>query len=139
MVDRMQSTTQTTAESDKALWTGRIMSGLAVLFLLFDAGMKVMRLDPAVEGTVALGYPTSAVFGIGLLLLVCTILYAIPRTAVLGAILLTGYLGGAIATHVRIGNPLFSHVLFPFYVALLLWGGLLLREGRLRALMPLRT
>lgn len=128
---------ETTAASvsKKMLWAGRIMSALAVLFLLFDGIMKVMELAPAVEGTVALGYPESVVFGIGIVLLSCTILYAIPRTSLLGAILLTGYLGGAVATHVRIGDPLFSHVLFPVYVGMLLWGGLYLRDHQLRALL----
>jgi hypothetical protein len=91
------------------------------------------------EAFVKLGYPTSLAVPIGIVLLVCVVIYVIPRTSVLGAILLTGYLGGAIATHVRVGDPLFSHVLFPTYVALLLWGGLYLREDRLRALIPLRS
>lgn len=119
-------------------WGGYILSALAILFLLFDSIMKVLSLDIAVQGTVELGYPASAVMGIGLTALICTILYAIPRTAVFGAILLTGYLGGAIATHVRVGNPLFSHVLFPAYLAILIWGGLYLRDPSLRLLIPLR-
>lgn len=123
----------------KRLWAGRIVSGLAILFLLFDSAMKVLRLTPAVQGTIQLGYPPSVVFGLGVVLLVCTIAYAIPRTAVLGAILLTGYLGGAVATHVRVGNPLFGYVLFPVYVGILIWVGLLLREDRLCALFPLRN
>jgi hypothetical protein len=121
------------------LWAGRIISALVVLFLLFDTVLKLMRLGPAVEGTVKLGYPESLVLAIGILELFCLVLYVIPRTSVLGAILLTGYLGGAVATHVRMGNPLFSHVLFPVYIGVLLWGGLFLREDRLRALMPLRS
>ena len=128
-----------TSPSKRALWTGRVLSGLGVLFLLFDASMKVLQLPPAVQGTTQLGYPESVVFGLGVLQLVCLAVYLIPRTAVLGAVLWTGYLGGAIATHVRIGNPLFSHVLFPVYVAALVWGGLWLREPRLRALLPLRV
>jgi hypothetical protein len=124
--------------SSRAIWTGRILSGLAVLFLLFDAVLKVLRLPPAVEGTVQLGYPESVIMGIGCVELVCLALYVIPRTSVLGAILFTGYLGGAIATHVRIASPLFSHTLFPIYVAALLWGGLFVREPRLRQLVPLR-
>jgi hypothetical protein len=91
-----------------------------------------------VEGTTELGYPESVVVGIGIIELVCLVVYLIPRTTVLGAVLLTGYFGGAIASHVRIGSPLFTHVLFPIYVAVLIWGGLFLREGRLRALIPLR-
>ncbi|HET7274513.1 MAG TPA: DoxX family protein [Longimicrobiaceae bacterium] len=126
-------------ESKTWLWTGRVLSGLAILFLLFDSLGKLMRVDPAIQGSVDLGYPASAVLGIGVTLLICTILYAIPRTAVLGAILLTGYLGGAVATHVRVENPLFSHILFPCYVGLFVWGGLYLRDRRVRALIPLRT
>jgi hypothetical protein len=120
------------------LWTGRIMSGLPALFLLIDAVGKLLRPAPVVETTVQLGYPESVLLGLGIVLLTCTILYLIPRTAVLGAILLTGYLGGAIATHVRVGSPLFSHILFPVYLAVLIWGGLFLRDERLRALIPLR-
>ena len=108
------------------------------MFLTFDTVLKVLKLGPAVEGTVALGYPVDTVQWIGVIELVCVVLYLVPRTAVLGALLLTGYLGGAIATHVRIGNPLFSHILFPVYVALFVWGGLYLRDTRLRELLPLR-
>jgi DoxX-like protein len=130
--------TRIAAGSTKRLWAGRIMSGLAMLFLAFDGVIKVLKLAPAVEGTIQLGYPASVVFGLGIVQLVCLIIYVIPRTAVLGAILWTGYLGGAIATHVRIGNPLFTHTLFPIYVAVLVWGGLYLRDERLRAVIPLR-
>jgi DoxX-like family len=87
--------------------------------------MKLMKPGPVVKATVELGYPESVIMGLGIVLLVCVILYVVPRTAVLGAILLTGYLGGAIATHVRVGNPLFSHVLFPVYLGVLIWGGLI--------------
>lgn len=119
-------------------WGSYVLSGLAILFLLFDSIVKVLKMDVAVQGTAELGYPESQVVGIGLTALICTVLYAIPRTAALGAILLTGYLGGAIATHVRLENPLFSHVLFPVYLALLIWGGLYLRDSSLRLLIPLR-
>src|SRR6266581_3705169 len=125
--------------SKKALWTGRILSGLAVLFLTFDATIKILQLPAAVEGTSQLGYPTSVILGLGIVQIVCLAVYLVPRTAVLGAILWTGYFGGASATHVRVGDPLFSHVLFPTYVAALIWGGLFLREDRLRALLPLRS
>jgi hypothetical protein len=108
------------------------------LFLTFDTAIKVLKLAPAVQGTTQLGYPASAVLWIGLIELVCLALYLVPRTSVLGALVLTGYLGGAIATHVRLGSPLLSHTLFPIYVALLLWGGLYLRETRLRELVPFR-
>jgi len=118
-----------------ALWGGRILTAVTILFLTFDAVAKIVRAKQAVEGTVQLGYPASTVVPIGLVLLACVSLYAIPRTAPLGAVLLTGYLGGAIATHVRVANPLFSHVLFPAYVAAILWAGLYLRDARVRALV----
>lgn len=124
--------------SKQKLWISYILSGIAVIFMFFDTGIKILRESHAVEGTVQLGYPDSAVVPIGIIEAVCLALYLIPRTSVLGVIVLTGYLGGAIATHVRLENPLFSHILFPVYVALLLWGGLYLREQRLRALIPLR-
>lgn len=114
------------------------MSTLAVLFLLMDGVMKLVKPAFVVQATVQLGYPESVIIGLGIVLLACTILYVIPPTNVFGAILLTGYLGGAIATHVRIGSPLLSHTLFPVYVAALVWGGLFLRDPRLRALIPLR-
>jgi hypothetical protein len=117
---------------------GRVLSTLAILFLLFDSALKVMKTAPAVEGTVQLGYPENLVVVIGIIQLICVVLYAVPRTAVLGAIVLTGYLGGAIATHVRVGSPLLGYTLFPTYVAALIWGGLFLREDRLRSLVPLR-
>jgi hypothetical protein len=117
---------------------GHVCTGLAALFLTFDTVLKVLRLGPAVEGTIALGYPADSLQWIGIIELVCLVLYLVPRTSVLGGLLLTGYLGGAIATHVRISSPLFTHTLFPVYVALVLWGGLYLREKRLRALVPLR-
>jgi len=120
------------------IWAGRIMSGLVALFLLFDSVIKLVKLPIAVEGTMQLGYPEHTVVGIGVVLLVCLIVYLIPRTAIFGAILLTGYLGGAIATQVRVDSPLFSHVLFPIYVALLVWGGVFLRCPRLRALIPVQ-
>ncbi len=107
-----------TTTSSTRLWAGRILTGLAVAFLLFDATIKVLKLAPAVqEGIAELGYPAGSIVGIGVLLLVCTALDVTPRTSILGAVLLTGYLGGAVASQVRVGNPLFSHVLFPTYVA----------------------
>ena len=115
-----------------------VLTTLVSLFLTFDTVIKVLKLAPAMDGTTALGYPADRVFPIGIIELVCLALYLIPQTAVLGAILLTGYLGGAIATHVRIGSPLLSHTLFPIYVAVMIWGGLFLRESRLRDLVPLR-
>jgi hypothetical protein len=125
--------------SKKALWTGRILSGFAILFMLFDATIKLLELPVAVHGTTQLGYPESVVFGLGVVQLVCLAVYLLPRTSVLGAVLWTGYLGGAVATHVRLGNPLFSHILFPLYVAAFLWLGLWLRDERLRAVLPFRA
>lgn len=117
---------------------GLVCMTIAVLFLALDTSLKVLGLDAAVEGTAALGYPTASVQWIGAIELVCLVLYLVPRTAVLGALLMTGYLGGAVASQVRIASPLLTHILFPVYVALLLWGGLYLRDPRLRALSPLR-
>lgn len=121
--------------------TGRVFSGIAILFLLFDAGIKIAGLPIVGETSVALGWTDDVGFwrGMGVLLLACTALYAWPRTALLGAVLLTGYLGGAIATHVRINSPLFSHILFGVYLALFVWGGLWLRSPALRALFPIRA
>jgi DoxX-like protein len=133
----MLAAAQPVRATKTAMWAGRIMSALAVLFLAFDGVIKVLNLAPAVEATTQLGYPASLVIGIGILELACLVIYAIPRTSVLGAILLTGYLGGAIATQVRAGSTLFS-VVFPIIIGLLIWGGLFLRDGRLRALVPLR-
>jgi len=129
------STQSIVAHSRKLLWTGRIVSALAALFLLFDAIIKVLSLPPAVEGTVRLGYPVSVVVPIGLTLLLCVVLYLVPGTSVLGAILITGYLGGATATQVRVEDPWF---LFPVGLGVLVWLGLFLRDDRLRALIPLR-
>jgi len=120
------------------LWTGRVLTGLAVAFLLFDGAIKFTRHPAVAEATAQLGWPIAVMPTIGVVLLTCVALYVFPPTAVLGAILLTGYLGGAIATHVRVGNALFSHTLFPTYVAAIIWGGLWFRDPRLRALVPLR-
>ena len=123
------------AATNAQVWTGRVLSSVAVLFLAMDAVMKVLQLPVAIEGTKKVGYPANVVLVLGVIQLVCLAAYLIPRTRVLGAILWTGYLGGAVATHVRIGDPLFTHILFPTYVAALLWGGLALRDGRLRAVL----
>ena len=116
-------------------WTGLVLSAIAVLFLVMDGTLKVLALDVVTQATGQLGFPGTAAFAekLGLLLLVCTALHVHPRTAMLGAILLTGYLGGAVATHVRLGNPLFTHTLFGPYLGLFLWGGLFLRDARVRA------
>jgi len=120
------------------LWIGRVLSWIAVVFLLFDSFGKLLEVPPVIEGTVRLGYPPDIVFGLGVTLLSCVVTYMIPRTSLLGAVLLTAYLGGAVATHVRVGSPLFTHVLFPTYVAALLWGGLILRDARLVEFLPFR-
>ena len=125
------------ANSSRQRWTGRVLSGLAVLFLLVDSAGKLLEVQPVIDGTLALGYPRDMVFILGVILLSCVLAYVVPRTSVLGALLLTAYLGGAVATHARIQNPLFTHVLFPTYVAALIWGGLLLRDARLRAFLPI--
>lgn len=137
----MQTATQTAPPAKKILWAGRILSGFPVLFLLFDAVFKLLRPTPApvVKALNKLGYPPTIAVTIGLLLLACVIVYVIPRTSVIGAILLAGYLGGAVATHLRVGDPLFSHILFPVYMGLFVWGGLYFRDERLRVLIPLRS
>jgi hypothetical protein len=120
-------------------WAGRVISGIAVLFLAMDAALKVLQVPVAMEGTEKLGWPVDVVFWLGLLQVACLALYLIPRTALVGAVLWTGYLGGAIATHVRVLDPLFSHTLFPIYVAVFLWGGLFLRDARVGALIAPRS
>ena len=134
----MQTVTQTAPTSKNMLLTGRILSALPALFLLLDAVGKLFKPQPVITGTLELGYGESVILPLGVVLLVSTILYLVPQTAIFGAVLLTGYLGGAVATHVRVGNPLFTHTLFPVYLGVLLWAGLYLRDARLRALLPLR-
>jgi hypothetical protein len=137
----MSTVTQTAAVSNASLWIGRILSGLVIVFLLFDGGIKLIPLQVVTDTMIDLGYSGSEDLArlLGVLTLLCTILYAIPRTSILGAILLTGYLGGAMATHLRIGNPLFTHLLFGLYLGVMAWGGLYLRDARLRSLIPLRS
>jgi DoxX-like family len=120
-----------------ALWTGRVLTALAALFLLFDATIKLLNLDVVKQSMQQLGYPDVAV-GIGLIELVCTTLYLVPRTAVLGAVLLMAILGGGIASHLRVGDPLFTHLLFGVYLGLVVWGGLWLRDPQLRAIFPIK-
>lgn len=134
----MTTQVMTRAVPKGKLLTSYVLSGLVVLFLMFDSVIKVLSLPPAVQATTELGYRAEAVIWIGLIELVCLGLYVAPQTSVLGALLMTGYLGGAIATHVRAGSPLVSHTLFPIYVAAALWGGLYLREQRIGALVPFR-
>lgn len=137
----MMEKTGPTTISAKARWAGWILSGLVILFLVFDFSIKLVPLDIVLKSMTELGYPDSVGMarGLGILLFVCTVLYAVPQTSILGAILLTGYLGGAIATQLRIGNPLFSHLLFGVYLGLMAWGGLYLRDPRLRACIPFRA
>ena len=118
---------------------GRSLSALAVLFLIFDSTGNLFEVQPVIDGTVRLGYSPEIVFTLGALLLTCVLAYVVPHTSLVGAVLLTGYLGGAVATHVRVESPLFTHILFPVYLARLLWGGLVLRDGRLRALVLRRS
>lgn len=135
----MQTAEQAAPASKGAIWTGRIVGWVMALFLLFDAVGKLVKANAVLRAFDKLGYQRSVSVGIGTVLLICVALYVIPRTSILGAILLTGYLGGAVATHVRVGDPLFSHVLFPVYLGILIWGALFLRDLRLRALVPLRS
>jgi DoxX-like family len=122
------------------LWSGRVLSGLVILFLLFDGAIKLVPWPVVTETMDRMGYGSSETLAraLGAITIACTVLYAIPPTSILGAILLTGYLGGAIASHVRIGSPLFSYVLFGLYLGVMLWGGLWLRDRNLRSLLPFR-
>jgi hypothetical protein len=125
----------TARTSTSARWASRILTGLAALFLVFDTMIKLVGMKEAVDGTVQLGFAPHHLPVIGMIEVVCLLLYLVPRTAPLGAVLWTGYFGGAIATHLRLDNPLVTHTLFPIYIAALLWGGLYLRDGRVRALL----
>ena len=117
--------------SPRQLWTGRVLSGIVSTFFLLDGGMKLAKPIPVVQATLQLGYPESTILAIGIVLLACTVLYLIPRTAIFGAIFLTGYLGGAVATHVRVSAPWFN-ILFPFFFGCIVWAGLYLRDRQLR-------
>jgi hypothetical protein len=135
----MQSATQLNSVSKKSLWTGRVSSGLVTAFLIFDAVIHLLKPAPVVEGFAKLGFPIRLAVPLGIIELVCILLYVVPRTSILGAILLTGYLGGAIAIQLPTGNSLFGEVLFPVYIAAIVWGGIYLRDERLRTLIPLRS
>src|SRR6476660_5469452 len=140
-IDEAMPTTKKDAPVSKpALWLGRVLSGLVILFLLFDGAIKLVPWPVVTETMNRIGYGSSETLArsLGIITIVCTVLYAIPPTSILGAILLTGYLGGAMASHLRIGSPLFSHILFGFYLGLMLWGGLWLRDRSLRASIPFR-
>lgn len=122
------------AVSNKALWASRVMRTLVVLFLLMDAGIHLAQPAPVVQAMNQLGFPPGTAVALGIVELILTVLYLIPRTAILGALLFTGYLGGAVAAHVRVGNPAFETYIFPTLVGALIWGGLLLVDSRLRSL-----
>jgi hypothetical protein len=126
--------------SGKSVLAGRILSGLVIAFLLVDGAIKLVPIAPVTETMTQLGWPADANVArtLGVLTILCTLLYALPQTSILGAILLTGYLGGAMATHLRVGSPLFTHLLFGFYLGMMVWGGLYLRDARLRGLIPFR-
>lgn len=132
------SATNVRRRSISATTIGRVLTALPVFFLILDGAIKFSHADGVVKSITQLGYSMELAPAIGILELACLAIYLVPNTAVLGAVLLTGYLGGAIASHLRVGNPLFSHVLFPTYIAAMIWGGLYLREPRLRALLPFR-
>ena len=136
MAAQTEPISNTALVSNKALWTGRILSGLVVTFLLLDGAIKLIPLDIVVQTSQELGIPVHLARTLGVLTLAGTVLYAMPRTSVLGAILLTGYLGGAIYTHLRAGSPLLTHTFFGIYLGVLIWGGLWLRDDRVRALIP---
>jgi hypothetical protein len=133
------ATAEAAPMSSGLVWTGRAVSGLVVLFLLFDGAIKLVPLQVVIDTVIPLGWPADPVTwrALGTVLIASTLLYAYPRTALVGAILITAYLGGAVATHVRVGSPLFSHILFGVYVGIALWAGLWLRDPRMRVLLPM--
>ena len=136
----MPITPETGPVSKPARWTGRVLSGLVVVFLLFDGAIKLVPWPIVTETMDKMGYGSSEAMArsLGIITIVCTVLYSVPPTSILGAILLTGYLGGAMASHVRIDSPLFTHTLFGFYLGVMVWGGLWLRDPELRRLIPFR-
>jgi len=129
------TTSRSSLPSRRSVIAGRVLTGIVAILLSMDAGIKLVLAKPAVEGSAALGFTPQQVFVIGVIAAVCLVLYLIPRTAPIGAVLWTGYFGGAIVTHFRLGNPLFTHVLFPIYVSILIWGSLYLRDPRVRAVV----
>jgi hypothetical protein len=134
----MQVATPSGSLSKKSLWTGRVLSGLVTAFMVFDAVIHLMRPAPVVEAFAKLGLPLRLAVTLGIIELVCVVLYMIPRASILGAILLTGYLGGAVAIQMTTSKSLFGEILFPVYVGVMLWGGLYLRDDRVRTLIPWR-
>jgi len=135
----MEDIIKTKKTSKSAIWTGYVLTYIAVLFMLFDSITKIMKTDQVVKATAQLGFPVEDIPVIGIILLVCIIIYVIPKTSILGAILLTGYLGGAVVTNLRISAPLFSNVLFPVYMGIIVWGGIFLRDELLRKIIPFRA
>jgi hypothetical protein len=135
----MMTATMATPKAARKPWPSYILSGLVVAFLLMDSVIHIMGIPAVAEASLKLGYPVNAWLPLGLVELACLALYVYPRTSVLGAVLLTGYLGGAIAIHVRVADPLFTHILFPVYLGFMLWGGLYLRDERVQALFPIRS
>lgn len=131
----LPSTSSARTRTAPSVIVGRVITGIALAFMTFDVSMKLFQVKEAIEGTTQLGFPTGAILPLGVIELACLVLYVIPRTAPLGATLFTAYLGGAVAIHVRLDNPLFTHILSPVYVAILLWGGLYLRDARVRAVL----
>jgi DoxX-like family len=140
MEQAMPTIAQSEPRSKPALWMGRLLSGLVIIFLLFDGAVKLVPWPIVTETMDRIGYGSSETLArsLGIITIACTVLYSVPPTSILGAILLTGYLGGAMASHLRISSPLFTHILFGFYLGLMLWGGLWLRDGTLRTLIPWR-
>jgi hypothetical protein len=135
----MPSDTIGAPASKTIVWAGRIMSGLVVLFMLLDSVSHLLKPKQVIDAFVRIGFPVNLSVTLGIIALVCVVFYAIPRTSIFGAILLTGYLGGAVATHLRAGSSLFGETLFPVYFGILVWGGLFGRDARLRELIPFRN
>ncbi|HEV7968716.1 MAG TPA: DoxX family protein [Candidatus Acidoferrales bacterium] len=134
-----QSTVQPGSRSKKFLWVGRVITGLIAAFMAFDAVIHLLKPAPVVEAFAKLGFPIRLAVPLGMIELVCVLLYLVPRTSILGAILLTGYLGGAIAIQLPTENPFFGEVLFPIYIGVFLWAGIYLRDERLRSMIPWRN
>jgi hypothetical protein len=132
----MQAASSSVSTSMKSVWAGRIISGLITAFMIFDAVIHIMKPAPVAEAFAKLNIPLSLAVPLGVIELLCVVLYAIPSTAILGAILLTGYLGGAVAIQLPTGNPFFGEILFPVYIGVFLWGGIYLRDAKLRTLIP---
>ncbi|MFI5211880.1 MAG: DoxX family protein [Ignavibacteria bacterium] len=134
----MKQNTANEEVSKSKLWTGRVLSGVAVIFLIFDGTIHLLKPGPVIESFNHLGYSPDISVTLGIIELFCLAIYLIPQTSIFGAVLLTGYLGGAVASQLRIGEPLFGYVLFPVYIGILLWGGIYLRDRKLQSIIPFR-